>query len=148
MNADMAILASLEEVNSSVMDSDELMAQGEQGIEYPSISDGGESINDYDTYYDSETGERHPGRHNNKQRVLLDQDINNLDSDDEEVRVAKGLNDEDKELIKTIYARRSSNASAMQLSLNSWFAKAAKEKLLEQIREDEDTDDFVSGSER
>jgi hypothetical protein len=31
----------------------------------------------------------------------------------------------------------------MQASLNNWFAKAAKEKLLQEIREDEDSSDFM-----
>jgi hypothetical protein len=101
-------------------------------------------MNDYDTFYDSETGEKHSGRHVNKHRVLLDGNINHLDSDEEDhVRVAKGLNDDDKELVKTLFAKRQSQTTTMQASLNNWFAKAAKEKLLQEIREDEDSSDFM-----
>jgi hypothetical protein len=109
MNTDME-LASLDEVDSSVMDSDQLMVQNDLNSASESgIDEEEDSMNDYDTFYDSETGEKHSGRHVNKHRVLLDGNINHLDSDEEDhVRVAKGLNDDDKELVKTLFAKRQS----------------------------------------
>ena len=71
MNTDMIMLAT-DEASSSILDSDRLLAENMESVSDLQIDDQEDSQPDFDSYYDSETGEKHPGHHTNKNNVLLD----------------------------------------------------------------------------